>query len=499
MMGALPVSIGPYKIVRQLGEGGMGVVFEAVHEAIERRVAIKTLRSEYAKNREVVTRFFNEARAVNRIEHASLVQVSDYGQTDDGTVYLVMEYLRGETLRSRLERLHGRGERLAIERIALFGWQTAAALAAAHAKSIVHRDLKPDNLMLVTDPSVPGGERIKILDFGIAKLLQASQIVTVQPRVMGTPRYMSPEQCKGRGTLDGRSDVYSLGILLFEMLAGQSPFTSDSIEGFLAQHLFQDPPRLAPLAPFIPPALVELVESMIRKEPDARPSMAFVADELSRRQAFIAPLAPTADLPPATNLLPVNIAHASTLGRPLGNKRKINRRIISYLAIGLMFIIAVSAIIGQLHPAIVSRTAGVFRNPTKPNLHSTPTDTRTGTAPKLETQRDATESPPFMEKPASEISGPLARPAQTETANLAGATSEASKSQKTSPPTAHEKRLRSPDTSSPVSTRSASRVSTRSAPATLQAASQTPPGTSKAAESTILTPPQTKKRRTYVD
>jgi len=166
-MGDLPSVIGSYRVVRSIGEGGMGTVYEAVHEAIERRVAIKVLHREYASNPEFIARFFNEARAVNRVEHTGLVQVSDYGQQPDGTAYIVMEYLKGESLAQRIERC---GRKLPAAEVIHLNLQIADALAAAHAKDIVHRDLKPENVMLVPDPHMPGGERTKLLDFGIAKV-----------------------------------------------------------------------------------------------------------------------------------------------------------------------------------------------------------------------------------------------------------------------------------------------------------------------------------------
>lgn len=143
---AQPDAIGNFRILRQLGSGGMGTVYEAINETIERRVAIKVLRPEYACNQEFVTRFFNEARAVNRIAHPSLVQISEYGQTADGTAYIVMEYLRGETLTARLQRFHARGERQPLPQTLQTAWQLAEALTAAHDKGIVHRDRSPNDI-----------------------------------------------------------------------------------------------------------------------------------------------------------------------------------------------------------------------------------------------------------------------------------------------------------------------------------------------------------------
>lgn len=260
----------------------MGYVYEGIHETIERRVAIKLLKSEFAKSPEALTRFFNEARIVNRIEHESLVEVSDHGQMPDGTVFLVMEYVRGEMLRTRLNRLQPTGQRIAMEQTVTIMWQVAEALAAAHDKGVVHRDLKPDNIMLVPASALQGGERVKILDFGIAKLLQASQVVTLQSRMMGTPLYMSPEQCRSATDLDGRSDVYALGVMLYELLAGRPPFYADKLEALLAQHLFFEPDPLNQVAPQTPPALADLVHRLLRKNPAERPIMRQVVAELAQ-------------------------------------------------------------------------------------------------------------------------------------------------------------------------------------------------------------------------
>src|SRR4051794_38519074 len=164
--------IGPYRVLREIGRGGMGAVFEAINTQIERKVAIKILRSEFAQNQQLVARFFNEARAVNIVNHPSVVQISEFGQLPDGLAYIVMEFLEGESLGSRMKR---QGGRLTIPETLRLTRQIAAALAAAHAKGIVHRDLKPDNVMIVPDPEAPGGERAKVLDFGIAKVLASAQ------------------------------------------------------------------------------------------------------------------------------------------------------------------------------------------------------------------------------------------------------------------------------------------------------------------------------------
>ena len=276
--------VGNYKVVRKIGDGGMGSVYEAVHESIGRRVAIKVLRSIYSKDQTVVTRFFNEARAVNIVTHPGIVGSFDYGQLADGTAYIVMEYLEGETLSSRIKRLARPFGPDALR----VGRQIASGLAAAHAKGIVHRDLKPDNVIIVPDSEAPGGERAKVLDFGIAKITSDSDAskpqdgLTQLGAVMGTPRYMSPEQCKGSATVDGKTDVYALGIILFHMLTAKLPFDAEGPGGVMAMHLYQPPPNPREIEPTIPPGVEALVLSMLAKKPEERPTMAEVVLNLEQ-------------------------------------------------------------------------------------------------------------------------------------------------------------------------------------------------------------------------
>lgn len=272
--------IGKYRLVRQLGEGGMGVVYEAIREDIAARAAIKVLRSEYAANPELAGRFFNEARAANLIAHPGIVRVFDYGTEEGGIAYLAMEYLEGESLWKRIER----HKRIALPEALRIARQIASALAAAHDKQIVHRDLKPDNIFVVPDSEAPGGERIKLLDFGIAKMADEYRgaVRTQLNYIMGTPAYMSPEQCRGSKGIGAPVDVYALGVILFEMLAGQAPFVAVEPGEYLAMHMLQPPPRLSDLVPNLPPPLVEMAWKMLAKEPSERPTMAQVADLLRR-------------------------------------------------------------------------------------------------------------------------------------------------------------------------------------------------------------------------
>jgi serine/threonine-protein kinase len=251
-------TIGNYRVDSKLGEGGMGSVYLAMHPHIGKKVALKVLHAEFSNNQDVATRFFNEAKAVNEIGHPNIVDVVDYGIIQAGggrdqLVYFIMEYLAGLTL-SQLIRAEAP---LPPERALTIALQVADALSAAHRCGIIHRDLKPDNIILIQR----GRERdfVKLLDFGIAKLTNnaAGSSRTRTGIVMGTPAYMSPEQCEGRDSVDLRTDIYALGIVLYEMLTGRVPFLGEGYGEILVQHLTQRP---TPLSQFrMLPAHVEIV------------------------------------------------------------------------------------------------------------------------------------------------------------------------------------------------------------------------------------------------
>ena len=260
---------GNYIATGLLGEGGMGAVYLAEHPAIGRRVAIKVLRPEFKRSEELLGRFLNEARAANAIRHPNIIEILDSGTVETGAPYLVLELLEGEPVSARLRRLG----KLAIPEALEFVYQTASALGAAHTKRIVHRDLKPDNLFIVPDPSDSTRERIKVLDFGIAKLSQQDGGESVKTRtgtLMGTPVYMSPEQCLGNKEIDLRSDIYSLGIILYEMLCGRPPFVSTGFGELVTMHLGMEPTPPRSLNNEILPALQGLVMKCLEKQPDDR-------------------------------------------------------------------------------------------------------------------------------------------------------------------------------------------------------------------------------------
>ena len=264
-------TIGNYLVTQKLGEGGMGSVYLAEHPSIGKKVALKVLHSEFSNNQEVAARFFHEAKAVNDIGHPNIVDIVDFGIIQSGggrdqLVYFIMEYLAGATL-SHLIRTESP---LPPERALSISLQVADALSASHKCQIVHRDLKPDNIILLQR----GRERdfVKLLDFGIAKLTGGNAMGSHQTRtgiVMGTPAYMSPEQCEGRQGLDLRTDVYALGIVMYEMLTGRVPFLGDGYGEILVQHLTQRP---IPPSQFrmLPPHIEMVVMKALEKRADMR-------------------------------------------------------------------------------------------------------------------------------------------------------------------------------------------------------------------------------------
>jgi serine/threonine protein kinase len=259
-----------YELTRLLGEGGMGAVYLAEHPLLGRKAAVKILKHEFVANQDLVQRFLNEARAANAIHHPNIIDIIDVGLLPEGVPYMMMEFLEGESLASRLQRV----QRLPLGEAVKHARQTASALAAAHALGIVHRDLKPDNLFVIPDAQNPGQERIKVLDFGIAKLRPEFSPGTPRTSVgalMGTPAYMSPEQCMGKTTeIDHRSDIYALGIIFYEMLCGQPPFAGQNFGELFLQHVNGVPRPPRSLVPEIPVHLEAMILKCLEKEPGDR-------------------------------------------------------------------------------------------------------------------------------------------------------------------------------------------------------------------------------------
>jgi eukaryotic-like serine/threonine-protein kinase len=260
-----------YRIVRPIGEGGMGVVYEAEHVLIEKRVALKVLRSDFSQKEDVVERFRQEAKSASRIGHPHIVDISDFGETPSGQGYFVMEYLDGEDLANLLEREGTVSPRRAVNIVL----QCCQALGAAHRKGIVHRDMKPENVFLVRREGVQ--DFVKLVDFGIAKISDIEMAgapgrkLTKTGMIFGTPEYMSPEQAAGK-PLDHRVDIYALGIILYEMIAGRVPFLGDTFMGVLTQHMFEEVPLMQEVNPAarVSPELEGAIRMALAKEPAAR-------------------------------------------------------------------------------------------------------------------------------------------------------------------------------------------------------------------------------------
>jgi serine/threonine protein kinase len=281
-----------YRIDALIGEGGMGRVYSAEHVLMRKRLAIKVLHRELTTMTEVVARFEREAMAAANIDHPNVAAATDFGKLPDGAVFLVLEYVQGKSLRDEIA-----GGPIAAERALHITRQIASGLGSAHALDIVHRDLKPENVMLVEKGGDP--DFVKVLDFGIAKVpigevphptqTPAHTPITKAGMVFGTPEYMAPEQALGQ-TVDGRADLYALGVILYEMLSGSRPFSSQSQVGILGQQLSKSPPKISDRAPgiVVPPAVEAVAMKLLQREAAERYGSATeVVDVINRLLAPI--------------------------------------------------------------------------------------------------------------------------------------------------------------------------------------------------------------------
>ena len=278
-------TVGNYNITAKLGEGGMGMVFLAEHPVIGRKAALKAIHPHLARSVDTVTRFVNEAKAINQIEHEHIVNITDFGSTPAGDCYFIMEHLEGEMLSDAIGRKGGFPPARALNIAA----QIADALQASHEHGVIHRDLKPDNVFLITRDTTL--DFVKVLDFGLAKLTPAGGATpthnTGPGTIMGTPYYMSPEQCEGKGTVDHRADIYALGVILFEMLTGCVPFGGEGYGEVIIKHVTVRPPAARSLVPDLPPSIDALLSRALAKDPAHRfQSMADFREALLQPESY---------------------------------------------------------------------------------------------------------------------------------------------------------------------------------------------------------------------
>jgi len=416
-------SLGNYHVVSKIGEGGMGAVYLARHAMLGRPAAIKVLHPSLSSNQDMVTRFFNEARAATAVRNPGIVEVFDFGILEDRSAYIVMEYLEGESLGARIRR-----GRLPVAATMTIVRAICRALQAAHEQGIVHRDLKPDNVFLVPDPELPSGERVKLLDFGIAKLAPISGEVsqTRTGMVMGTPTYMAPEQCRGAGSVDHRADLYALGCVAYQMMCGQPPFVSDGAGDLIARHLYFPPQPLRSLCPEIPADVDDLVLWLLQKDPAARPASAADLVRTIDHLAAVSVAGVMQTQPPtrfsAASFAPVadtTLRGAASTVALLGNAPRPRRTpLVVGIAAGVIAVAVMLVIVVRGHhddeagpaPAVAGPTPG-SRDPVPPAAPPAPAVT-TPPAPAV----TAPPAPPAVPAPASD------QPASPAAAVVAAAT-----------------------------------------------------------------------------
>jgi serine/threonine protein kinase len=302
------VLAGKYRIEDKIDEGGMGCVYRATHVLMEKVIAVKVLHPALAADDKIVARFTREAKAASRISHPHAINVTDFGESENGIVYLVMEYLRGRTLKDIVRS----GGPMTLARTVEIVRQVAGALDAAHAEGVVHRDLKSDNIML---DEATGGDWAKVLDFGIAKIQQSERSVhetdpglTAPNLIIGTPQYMSPEQCSQASDIDARSDIYSFGVIIYEMLAGHVPFKGDSPTAIMMKHIQDPPPSILDERKDLPAEVGPVIARALAKRPEDRFQ---TASELSLALAEAA-----AEVPSASAAVAAAVLDTERIGSP---------------------------------------------------------------------------------------------------------------------------------------------------------------------------------------
>jgi serine/threonine protein kinase len=263
--------VGPYQVVNQLGQGGMASVYKAYHAKLDRHVAIKVLHQAFKEDPDFIARFEREAQIVAKLEHPHIVPVYDYNE-HEGQPYLVMKFVEGHTLK----RVLSEGP-LPLESIMTIMGSVAGALTYAHQKGVLHRDIKPSNIM-IDGAGVP-----YLTDFGLARIAQAGASTMSADMILGTPQYISPEQAAGTGTLDARTDIYSLGVILYEMVVGRVPYNADTPYAIVHKHIYDELPRPSSINPEIPPAVEEVLVRALAKQPEGRYASAVQMMDAFRR------------------------------------------------------------------------------------------------------------------------------------------------------------------------------------------------------------------------